>query len=264
MNSLQRSVVTKTGYDHGWEVAVEDAVAGKVTLTSAHHRTEAAVRLNPASPGWLIQLPSGRLPDELARVEGIEMAASACFLARTERDLGQLLDHAARLARTLPDLPCQQFEQAVAQELSSLSGPTAATEVERMVRQRVGQQVYRQSLMDYWGGACAVTGIAIPELLRASHARPWAECRTDEERLNVFNGFLLAAHLDALFDRHLMTFSETGEAVFAPSLTLEVRQKFALSDDLRLRWISPNHMPFLREHRMQFDSLQMGVNHSST
>lgn len=255
MNSLQRSVVTKTGYDHGWEVAVEDAAAGIVTLTSAHHRTEAAVTLNPASPGWLIRLPSGRLPDELARVEGIEMPASACFLARTERDLARLFDHAARLARTLPDLPCQQFEQAVAQELSGLCGPTAATEVERMVRQRVGQQVYRQSLMDYWGGACAVTEIAIPELLRASHARPWAECCTDEERLNVFNGFLLAAHLDALFDRHLMTFTETGQAVFAPSVTPEVRHKLALGEDLRLRWVSPNHMPFLQEHRVQFSAM---------
>lgn len=259
MNSLQRSVVTKTGYDHGWEVAVKDAAAGVVILTSAHHRTEAAVRLNPASPGWLIQLPSGRLPDELARVEGIEMPTYACFLARTERDLGRLLDHASRLARTLPDLPCHQFEQAVAQELSGLSGPTAATEVERMVRQRVGQQVYRQSLMDYWGGACAVTGIAIPELLRASHARPWAECRTDEERLNVFNGFLLAAHLDALFDRHLMTFTETGQAIFAPSLTHEVRHKLSVTEGMRLRWVSPNHEPFLLEQRQHFFARQQNT-----
>jgi hypothetical protein len=60
------------------------------------------------------------------------------------------------------------------------------------VRQRVGQEVFRAALIDYWGGACAVTGLALPEVLRASHSQPWADCTTDEERLDVFNGFLLA------------------------------------------------------------------------
>ena len=41
-----------------------------------------------------------------------------------------------------------------------------------MVRQRVGQNKFRDAMMDYWGGACAVTGVAIPEVLRASHASP--------------------------------------------------------------------------------------------
>ena len=55
-----------------------------------------------------------------------------------------------------------------------------------MVRQRVGQNKFRDAMLDYWGGACAVTGVAIPEVLRASHAKPWAECGTDAERLDVF------------------------------------------------------------------------------
>ncbi|CBL45781.1 Hypothetical protein HDN1F_21980 [gamma proteobacterium HdN1] len=69
-----------------------------------------------------------------------------------------------------------------------------------MVRQRVGPNIYRKAMLEYWDGTCAVTGIAIPEMRRASHALPWAECSSDAERLDVFNGFLLAANLDALFD----------------------------------------------------------------
>jgi hypothetical protein len=130
---------------------------------------------------------------------------------------------------------------------------SSATEIERLVRQRVGQNIYRESLMDYWGGACAVTGIAVPELLRASHAKPWAECASDAERLNVFNGFLLAAHLDALFDRHLMTFSETGEAVFAQKVDQPLRVKLGLSSEIRLRWLREEHQPFLRYHRDAFE-----------
>ena len=40
--------------------------------------------------------------------------------------------------------------------------------------------------------------MALPEVLRASHAKPWAECANDAERLDVFNGFLLVANLDGV------------------------------------------------------------------
>jgi hypothetical protein len=89
-------------------------------------------------------------------------------------------------------------------------------------------------------------------VLRASHAKPWAECSTDAERLNVFNGFLLTANLDALFDRHLMTFSESGEAVFAEKVD-PIRTKLGLSSEIRLRWVREEHQPFLRYHRAKFE-----------
>jgi len=60
-------------------------------------------------------------------------------------------------------------------------------------------------LLDLWEGRCAVTGLAVPELLRASHIKPWADCETDAERLDVYNGFLLAPHLDAAFDLGFIT-----------------------------------------------------------
>lgn len=251
MNYFQKSLVTMAGYDNGWEVASEGE--DSVILTSANHRTTA--RVLQESSGWTVQLPTGRLTEELARIEDGFMATGLAFQAPSERALGNLLAHAARLARTLPDLPRQNYEQAVAEELFYLSQSTASTEVERLVRQRVGQNVYRESLLDYWGGACAVTGIAVPELLRASHARAWSECSTDADRLNVFNGFLLVAHLDALFDRHLMTFSATGEATFAPPISTEVKLRLGITDSLKLRWLSPGHEPFLTEHRGRFQAL---------
>ena len=250
MNYFQKSLVTMAGYDNGWEVASEGE--DSVILTSANHRTTAKVLQE--SSGWTVQLPTGRLTEELARIEDGFMATGLAFQAPSERALGNLLSHAARLARTLPDLPRQNYEQAVAEELFYLSQSTASTEVERLVRQRVGQNVYRESLLDYWGGACAVTGIAVPELLRASHARAWSECTTDADRLNVFNGFLLVAHLDALFDRHLMTFSTTGEATFAPPISTEVKLRLGITDSLKLRWLSPGHEPFLTEHRGRFQA----------
>ena len=40
--------------------------------------------------------------------------------------------------------------------------------------------------------------------------KPWAICETDADRLDVHNGLLLAAHLDAAFDGGLISFTDEG------------------------------------------------------
>jgi predicted restriction endonuclease len=130
----------------------------------------------------------------------------------------------------------------------------AGTEIERLVRQRVGQNKFRDAMLDYWGGACAVTGVAIPEVLRASHAQPWAECATDAQRLDVFNGFLLSANLDALFDRFLISFDEQGGLLIAPALTGINLHPLGIAPGMKLRWINPLHQPYLALHRARLAS----------
>jgi len=134
-----------------------------------------------------------------------------------------------------------------------------STEVERLVRQRVGQQTFRQAMLDYWGGACAVTGIAIPEVLRASHAKPWAECPTDAERLDVFNGFLLSANLDALFDRFLISFSDAGDLLVASAIPQQERERLGLDEPLRLHWLADEHLRYLQFHQARFGERELTV-----
>jgi predicted restriction endonuclease len=129
------------------------------------------------------------------------------------------------------------------------------TEVQRMVRQRVGQQAYRQAMLDYWGGACAVTGLALPQALRASHAKPWAECASDAERLDVFNGFLLSANLDVLFDSFLVSFADSGELLVSKAITPSDQQKMGLAAGMCLRWVSVQHGPYLDFHRQRFSQM---------
>ena len=251
MNSLERSLVTKAGYDHGWEVVIDETAPAFLVLGSANHRAQTTVRA-AGGGGWIVQFPAGRLTSELSRVVGLRRDGGGGVAAANERELGALLAHASRLARTLPDLPCRRYERAVSDELARVAEGPTATEVERIVRQRVGQDIYRESLLDYWGGACAVTGIELPELLRASHAKRWADCASDAERLDVFNGFLLAAHLDALFDRYLLTFDLAGLAVLSPRVDATTRGRLGLTHDLRLRWLSPEHETYLAVHREEF------------
>jgi predicted restriction endonuclease len=123
------------------------------------------------------------------------------------------------------------------------------TEAERLVVQRVGQDVFRAALMTYWSSRCAVTGVAEPRLLRASHIKPWAKCVSDAERLDVRNGLLLAAHLDAAFDAGLISFDDAGAILFAPAFTAADRVALALSPDMKLGPLTAAHRANLAWHR---------------
>jgi hypothetical protein len=128
--------------------------------------------------------------------------------------------------------------------------PPNGTEAIREAVQRVGQDIFRRTLIDYWGGRCAVTGLELIELLRASHIKPWADCESDAERLDVFNGLLLAPHLDALFDNGWVTFSDEGELVLSPKLQKHHLALLGLDRaGLRRCQLTDGHRHYLAWHR---------------
>lgn len=159
-------------------------------------------------------------------------------------ELHQLLRRAFQLSQTLPDELLAIFEK----ETATLP---RATETERLTIQRIGQDVFRKGLIDYWEGRCAVTGLAVLELLRASHIKPWAQCATDAERLDVYNGLLLAPHLDAAFDRGLITFSDTGHLMVSSRLDESARAILGF-EGMRLRMIEAGHRRYLAWHHQLF------------
>lgn len=248
MNPLERSLIEKAGYANGWE-NVRESTPVRVVMFSARHKAEVEVTQSGDSSGaWMVEFPKGPPVGELARSFPMIDGPAGPFQAMGEAPLGRLLRRAAELAMSLPNHAADLYAEEVAKIDVE---PPSTTEALRLTKQRVGQNLFRKALMDYWGGACAVTGIHLPELLRASHAKPWADCATDAERLDVFNGFLLSAQLDALFDSGLVTFDDTGELVASPRLDPFHRVLLGLNEDPppHLRWISPQHLPYLAWHR---------------
>jgi hypothetical protein len=156
--------------------------------------------------------------------------------------LHHLLRRAFQLGKTLPDELLHAFERATA-------ALPRTTEAERLVVQRVGQDVFRKGLVDFWEGRCAITGLAVPELLRASHIKPWADCESDAERLDVWNGILLAPHLDALFDLGFITVADDGAVLASAILPADARQLLGVADGLRVRGLADGHRAYLPWHR---------------
>ena len=123
------------------------------------------------------------------------------------------------------------------------------TEKDALIKARRGQGKFRAYLTARWKGACAVTGCTQIVILRASHIKPW-KLSTNQDRLNHHNGILLCANLDALFDKHLISFEDDGEMIVSPRITGEDRERLGIPRKLRLP-LSTKERCFLSIHRSE-------------
>ena len=84
--------------------------------------------------------------------------------------------------------------------------PREGKEREAIVKTRVNQYFFRQTVLASYNNKCCVTGIQIPELLIASHIIPWAVDK--QNRMNPCNGLCLNVLHDKAFDMGLITITE--------------------------------------------------------
>ena len=253
MNYLQRSLIEKTGYHFGFEYVQSSSLTEVVLASAKHPATARIVQDGTGFNVWISSPPTVLINDELARSFPEFVISAGKFQLSGHDDLGTLLRRAANLAHSLPDQAVFEYLNVLERELDLLPDGSRGTEVERLVRQRVGQKAYRDAMLEYWGDTCSVTGLSIKAALRASHAKPWVDCENDHERLDVFNGFLLSANLDALFDRFLISFDNAGEVIVSPVLSGQDRSLLSLDKPLGLRWIAKEHLPYLKYHRRLFE-----------
>lgn len=101
--------------------------------------------------------------------------------------------------------------------------PVGPTEVSATTKVRRGQEYFRQAVLNNFGGRCGVTGLAIRELLIASHILPWGE--HEAERLNVRNGLCLSRLHDAAFDNGLVGFDGNFRLVLSKQLKAALPQR---------------------------------------
>jgi putative restriction endonuclease len=84
---------------------------------------------------------------------------------------------------------------------------------------RVGQTFFRKALLSAYNNCCCITGLAIPNLLKASHIKPWAVCNDVNEKANPTNGLLLNALFDAAFDAGYISVSQAYTVMVSNEIT---------------------------------------------
>lgn len=92
---------------------------------------------------------------------------------------------------------------------------------------RKKQALFRRRLVTVEKG-CRIAGIRDLRFVRASHIKPWAACKTGDERTDGCNGLLLTPSADHLFDRGWISFQADGRLLSSPDLPAEVQERLGL------------------------------------
>ncbi len=250
MPATTESNLKDAAFDQGYRIGPELA-AGWLFFRSASAPGEIAFSAQtPQGPFFLSVSHAGTARELVTR--GVQLVAPpakghvAAFAFPDLEALHAGVSQAYRLSLSLPTLPLELFQAEL--ERHGVDDTLGTTDGRAEIRIRIGQPIFRRALMDYWNGACPLTGIADPELLRASHIVPWADCTSDAQRLDVHNGLLLSSLWDAAFDTGLISFSDEGRAIASPRLSDVAAEKLGISAVMPLM-LTPEHRANLAWHR---------------
>jgi DNA (cytosine-5)-methyltransferase 1 len=94
--------------------------------------------------------------------------------------------------------------------------PKGMTEKESLVKVRRVQSFFRAAVMISYESRCAISGIAIPELLVASHIIPWSV--SEDRRADPTNGIFLNAIFDQAFDRGFISIDDSYRVLVAEEM----------------------------------------------
>ncbi|MNF32655.1 hypothetical protein D3C76_481880 [compost metagenome] len=140
----------------------------------------------------------------------------------------------------------QEHDEAVViEEIQHSTLPV--TEKEQLVKSRRGQGLFR-SRLEKIEHACRVTGVSNKALLIASHIKPWSES-DNTERLDGNNGLLLSPHIDKLFDRGWITFTDAGDLLCAEPSIEHALLQWGVELPLNVGSLNSKQAAYLAYHR---------------
>lgn len=177
-----------------------------------------------------------------------------------------------RMAAVLHDLlagQLQSIEEAVAIETDGRLADAAVEEQiwrrsdvalrdkRQLVSARFGQGLFRQNL-ERIEKLCRVTGVPDRRHLRASHIKPW-RLADDREKLDGCNGLLLSPHVEHLFNRGHISFTDDGDMLLSKHLNPTVAKAWGLDRARVARPFRPEQRAYLEFHRRYvFEKLSSG------
>ena len=175
------------------------------------------------------------------------------YLASISEDLGNLLVHLtgseALIRNAIKDfqnIDDEGSEDKIEDQIKQRPDLTE-TEKEQLVKSRRGQGLFRERLESI-EKKDRVTGLDIKSHLRASHIKPWRDS-SNEERLDGNNGLLLSPHVDHLFDKGFISFSDEGEILISPLLDRNILSLWKIDPTLNAGRFNKQQSKYLAYHQ---------------
>ncbi len=220
--------------DTGWEVLIDWEVLAK-----------------PIRPKDHLVLIAPLLPSKNSPLQATGNGNQGCYLASISDELGNLL---LSLANRVNPFFADDIEQHQAElegdaiEADIKASALESTEKLQLTKARRGQGLFRSNL-EAIEPACRVTGVTNKTLLIASHIKPWSKCDNNAERLDGNNGLLLSPHIDKLFDRGWITFTDSGDLLCAESSIEQVLLQWGVELPKNVGPFDHKQAEFLSYHR---------------
>jgi hypothetical protein len=162
------------------------------------------------------------------------------------------------------DVECLELDDSVQLPGTELleSADPGETERKQLAKTRLKQWVFRAQVMVVEWKGCRVTRVADFRFLVASHMIGWADClkaaadpasgRADQ--IDGNNGLLLSPHIDKLFDKYLISFTDDGNLLYSDDVKLILTLwKIDLSNLPPARDFKPGQLRFIGHHRGEFE-----------
>lgn len=197
------------------------------------------------------------LPEKYSPIQANGDGNQGAYLAAVPAEMAEILirllggqwDVATLDAPVSPQAVDIAIDQTEAEVEKAISNRTDIGETKklRLVQSRRGQGIYRSNLVQF-EKACRVTGVTNLQHLRASHIKPWA-ASTDFEKLDGNNGLLLSPHIDHLFDRGYLSFTDDGSILLGIGCDEETLAKWQIEEGTVCGPFRAEQLPYLSYHR---------------
>lgn len=209
-----------------------------------------AILTDPLSPKAHLDRIVPLLPTKNSPLRNDGNGSQNCYLAEISEQLASVLLHLTTdidedihtdLEDIAEEIAADEEEEKIAQS------ELPATTREQLILARVGQGAFRAHL-ERLEAKCRVTGLLDKRLLIASHIKPWKNS-DNKERLDGHNGLLLSPHIDKLFDRGWISFSDGGRILVRNEKIKSALTIWSINPNTDLGQFSKKQKQYLEYHR---------------
>ena len=162
---------------------------------------------------------------------------------------GYFYEIGVNVFNTILDTDFNEETNASEPAAQNINSPTGSSTLSNIVNTRSSawQNYFKKKLFKLWPTECAITKVKNKKLLIGAHIRPWSKSN-DDEKLDEYNGLLLAPNPDKIFELGLISFEDNGKIIISSKLSNEDLTKLNINKDTVLN-LKENHKKYIKYHR---------------
>ena len=195
------------------------------------------------------------LPDKYSPIRKTGDGNQGVYLAGIDTTLGHLLMDLCSETNPGASYSFENIAKAVEVDKDLImieEEEVSTTEKMQLTKARLGQGLFKNRL-ETIETRCRVTGVADKRVLNASHIKAW-RLSSNSERLDGNNGLLLSVHIDRLFDRCWISFSEDGDLLVNDPSIDGILRSWGINPKLNVGKFNRKQNEYLHYHREFFNS----------